>query len=255
MIELRTDIPVEYVIHCGGDWMAVDAARVSTTHDAGFGPRELTEKDERLLYTLMKQRHKAPFQHSHLTIRVEAPLFVFREWRTHRIAMTQTAGDLEFLEAAFDPNNLSYSEASARYRPLKPHFWIPAEHRPFVDGGGSKMRPAYAVADANTYRATIENLNAAYALSWQAYQRMLNDAVAPEVARAVLGTGVYSSMYVTGNIVSWLHFLSLRIHDDNAAHVSYPQAEIEQAARQVEAILTERFPMTMRAFQDTGREM
>jgi thymidylate synthase (FAD) len=82
---------------------------------------------------------------------------------------------------------------------------------------------------------------------------MLDRGVAPEVARCVLGFGVYYSGWVTFNPRGLMAFLSLRTHDPDAKFVSYPQAEIDQAARKVEAIFKELFPITHDAFCKNGR--
>lgn len=238
-----SDITVESIGSFGGDWLVVDAARVSSRHSEGSGPRVIESKaDIGLINGLIKQRHGAPFQHGNLTFYVEAPIFVFREWRTHRIAMVQSTDDF------------SYSEASARYRPLQPKFWVPEPDRPLkVIEGSSRMRPEYAKAEHGYYFDTLAVMKHAYSVSWTSYSAMIQAGVAPEVARAVLGTGVYSSMYVSCNPRSLMHFISLRTHDDSASFVSYPQHEIELAARTVESMLETGWPVTYQAFKDHGR--
>jgi thymidylate synthase (FAD) len=48
-------------------------------------------------------------------------------------------------------------------------------------------------------------------------------------------------------------FLSLRTHEPTAERVSYPLWEIDNAARQVEAVFAEKMPLTHRAFCENGR--
>jgi thymidylate synthase (FAD) len=50
-----------------------------------------------------------------------------------------------------------------------------------------------------------------------------------------------------------MHFLSLRTHEPDAANVSYPQAEIEDCARQMEAAFARLYPLTHAAFCEFGR--
>lgn len=241
-IILTSDIEVEFIAGYGGDWLTVDAARVSTKHSQGSGERIADTAGERgLINGLISHRHKAPVQHGGVTVFVRAPVFVFREWRTHRIAMVQTTDDF------------AYSEASARYKPLEPVFYVPPPHRPLIDNGGSKMRPSYEVPTPEQHKNLIDILEYAYGTQWAAYESALAMGAAPEIARAVIGTGIYSSMYVSGNPVSWFHFLSLRTHEPDALFVSYPQWEIEQAARILETILAELWPEAYAAFQRNGR--
>jgi thymidylate synthase (FAD) len=243
-ITLRSDIVVDHIGGYGGDWLIVDAARVSTKHGEGVGPRPISEaRDIGLIKALIRQRHKAPFQHGAITMYVEAPIFVFREWRTHRIAMVQTTDDF------------AYSEASARYRPLKPEFYIPDfKTRPVMEQEGtSKMRPEYGLATASEAVQLALVMSEAYRHSWNAYKAMLESGVAPEIARAVMPVGVYSAMYVTANPLSLMHFLSLRTHEPEAAFVSYPQWEIEAAARAAEAVFEAGWPIAYQAWQESGR--
>lgn len=242
-VDYSSDITVQLVDKYGGDWLICDAARVSTNGSDGAGPRELTDRDRGLLNTLVKQRHGAPFQHGGLTLFVEAPIFVFREWRTHRVYMHQATDDM------------SYSEQSARYRGGNPKFWIPRSDRALIKGYGWKpMTPNYEVPAVDQHEDIVEAMIQAYGSSWCEYKN-LTDAlnVAPEVARALLGVGMYSSMFVSTNPRSLSHFLSLRTHDDGAAFVSYPQAEIEEAARYAEEIFAEYWPETYKCWNDWGR--
>jgi thymidylate synthase (FAD) len=65
--------------------------------------------DEKLLRYLYEHKHLTPFEMCGLTIEVQAPIFVFREWHRHR---TQ-----------------SYNELSARYTELPNLFYIPDNER------------------------------------------------------------------------------------------------------------------------------
>ncbi|MEU2111548.1 FAD-dependent thymidylate synthase [Streptomyces sp. NPDC019507] len=224
---------VRLVKHSASDADVVFAARVSTkgpeSLPAGgdLGPTELA-----LINFLMKDRHGSPFEHNSMTFYVEAPIFVLREWQRHRIA--------------------SYNEESARYRELKPVFYVPAEDRNLVQVGkpghyrfepGSKWQERsvrYGI-ETNSYEA------------WSVYRDLLNEGIAREVARSVLPVNVYSSMYVTMNARSLMHFLSLRTSNTEALFPSHPQREIEMCAEQVEAIFADLMPVTYGAFQGYGR--
>src|SRR6185312_5363267 len=55
-------------------------------HDCGRGGHWFEEKpgDEKLLSYLWKNKHATPFEMTGMTIEVQAPIFVFREWHRHR---------------------------------------------------------------------------------------------------------------------------------------------------------------------------
>ena len=82
-IRFTSDITVEYVQHAGDDLAIVRAARVSTLGaDADRGD-ESPDAVAGLLRYLVRHRHGSPFECGSLTVRVHAPIFVFREWHRH----------------------------------------------------------------------------------------------------------------------------------------------------------------------------
>jgi thymidylate synthase (FAD) len=209
-----SEIRAELIDSYGGDWLIADAARVSTRHSSGSGPRDCTEipADKGLINTLIRGKHGGPFGHGGLTFYVEAPIFVFREWRTHRVYMTQSTDDF------------SYSEASARYRPLEPKFWVPPAQRPMVkDKDFKPMVPKMVPAEPTTYNLLLWGLEQTAIDAWKVYRAALADGIAPEVARAALPVSIYSAMYVSCNPRSLMHFLGLRVNSEDSAVTSYPQ--------------------------------
>jgi thymidylate synthase (FAD) len=244
-IQTTSEIQVEEIGGYGGDWLVIDAARVSSRGTQGTGPREITSKaDIGLLNALVRQRHTSPFQHGGLTFYVAAPIFVFREWRTHRIAMVQSVDDF------------AYNETSARYKQLEPLFYLPPADRPMMKREDHKaMRPVYDVADPAKLDDIRSTLIRSYEYAWKSYQYLLGEpsSVAPEIARCVLPVGIYSSMYVSCNPLSLMKFLSLRTHEPEAAFVSYPQWEIESAARFAEKMLETGWPHSYNAWKLAGR--
>lgn len=253
-ITLTSDIDVRLVQKMGGDEMVVAAAKASTSGEAAleFASPEHAESNAGLINYLMKHRHGTPFEHASLTFFVRAPIFVWREWHRHRIGF-------------------SYSEESARYKPLDPVFWVPRRDRKMIPVDEWKPgRPKFRTLDeafapdgqtstaefdpaGSMYCREIARKRKAYEAAYAAYRESIEDGFALEVARSVLPVGIYSSCWVTCNPRSLMAFLSLRTHDPDAAFVSYPQAEIEEAARVAERFLGEGWPKTYAAFQKNGR--
>jgi thymidylate synthase (FAD) len=177
-----------------------------------------------------------PFEHSCLTFFVHAPLFVWREWHRHRIGF-------------------SYNEESGRYKTLDPVFYVPPRNRPMIKVEGWKPgRPKFLECeDQGTYDRLVANLTESYALAYEDYEKNLALGVDPGLARDCLPVGIYSSCWVTCNPRSLMAFLSLRTHEPEAKFVSYPLYEIEVAARKVEKVFEESWPLTYRAFIECGR--
>lgn len=260
---LTSEIQVTTVQQMGGDATVVAAAKASVSGEAAldFAKPEYKDGNRGLIRFLMKQRHGTPFEHSAITFFVHAPIFVWREWHRHRIGF-------------------SYNEESGRYKKLEPVFWVPRRNRPMCPVDGWKPgRPKFLTLDdryereyakefgadrviehtAKTeaddcYEQLLAGKRQAYAVCYNEYSREIADGIAFEVARSTLPVAIYSSCWVTCNPRSLMAFLSLRTHDELANHVSYPQAEIEEAARACELVLEAGWPLTYNAWMEFGRE-
>lgn len=235
--------------------------------------RELQEGNYKLIRYLMSQKHGSPFEHSGLTLFVHAPIFVWREWHRHRIGFA-------YSDYGYDESMLgqSFNEESGRYKTLDPVFYIPPRDRPMIKVEGWKPgRPKFLALDehfgdeetyggdhypsqANRmkksddfYQKMVEDMKQGYEEEHKRYLRQLDRNIDPGLARDCLPVGIYSSCWVTCNPRSLMAFLSLRTHDETSKFVSYPLYEIEVAARKVEAIFAEDWPLTYRAFQECGR--
>lgn len=89
-IILKSTIDVEYVDHMGSDLRCAHAAWVSTK--GLLVEAQNLEKVRGVLKFLMDKRHGSPFECGALTVRVHAPIKVWREWMRHRVGWC-LAGD------------------------------------------------------------------------------------------------------------------------------------------------------------------
>jgi thymidylate synthase (FAD) len=92
-------------------------------------------------------------------------------------------------------------------------------------------------------RAEIEG---AAAQAFEAYERMLEQGVAKEVARTVLPLSMYTKYYWSCNPRSLMHFCSLR-------NSEFAQYEIREYAKAAEGFLARLMPVTHAAFLENGR--
>jgi thymidylate synthase (FAD) len=233
-VRFRGDVTVELVKHSAADSDVLWAARVSTAGEQSI--EELDKDPERsrgLINYLMRDRHGSPFEHNSMTFLVSAPILVFREFHRHRVGW-------------------SYNEESGRYRELAPVFYVPDAGRKLVQRG----RPGkyeFVEGTEEQHKLVGETMRASYEQAYAAYQEMLAQGIAREVARAVLPVGLYSSMYATCNARALMHFLSLRTKDERATVPSFPQREIEMVAEKMEAEWARLMPLTHAAFNANGR--
>jgi thymidylate synthase (FAD) len=236
-VEFTSDITVSRVQVMGGDHMVVAAAKVSTSANeaCGFANKESEASNFGLINYLMKHRHGTPFEHGAMTVFVHAPVSVWWEWVRHRIGH-------------------SFNLESGRYSVLKPVFWIPMCTRPMIPGPGHKSaRPQFVEADRKLHGRVVRIMKRTAKVQWLAYKLLLSLGIANEVARHVLGFSVYYSGWVTVNPRSLMAFISLRTHNPEASYVSYPAAEIQEAAIQAEKLLELGWPLVHRAFVKNGR--
>ncbi len=181
--------------------------------------------DEKLLAYLWNMKHATPFEMAGMTIEVQAPILVFREWHRHR---TQ-----------------SFSELSARYTPLPDLNYIPSIERLML-GSDGKNKQAGTIKDAEVlteegargFRLALESV---YKEDQKIYDEALRIGVPKELARVHLPVGRYSRMRASANLRNWLAFLTLRM--DNAA-----QYEIRQYANGVGSFIAHKFPHTWELF-------
>lgn len=213
---------VTYVDHMGSDLSIVNAARVS------FDQRTdtLEERDIGLIGFLMRERHASPFEHTALTVFIDTPIGVSREWMRHR---TQ-----------------SYNEFSTRYaRVSDPEFYIPEPDAMRTQVGRPGAYRFEPLPDDKIDPARVR-FETAYEAAATAYQELIDLGVARELARNVLPLGMRTRFYATCDLRNWFNFLSLRTAD-NALR------EIREEAAQVEEILAGLWPHAYRFWVEYGR--
>ena len=202
------------------DLAVVNAARVSFN----VASEEMTERDEGLIRFLMRERHGTPFEHGYFRFLVKAPIFVVREHHRHR------AGH-------------SYNEWSGRYSKLEAEFYVPDYVRTQVGKPGAY---SFEPVEPEVRDAAREEIRDASESAFAAYERMLEQGVAKEVARTVLPLAMYTKYYWSCNPRSLMHFCSLR----NSEHAQY---EIREYAKAAESFLKQLMPVTHAAFAANER--
>ena len=202
------------------DLAVVNGARVSFNQTAD----EVTERDAGLIRFLIRNRHGSPFEHGYFRFIVKAPLFVVREHHRHR------AGH-------------SYNEWSGRYSKMEPEFYVPDYVRTQIGKPGAY---SFEPVDDETREAARDEIEQNAARAFEAYERMLDQGVAKEVARTVLPLSMYTKYLWSCNPRSLMHFCSLRNHDD-------AQFEIRQYAAAAESFLERHMPITHAAFLANDR--
>ena len=192
---------------------------------ARFYEGAVRAKIERLIRFLLRERHGTPFEHNAFRFHVRAPIFVAREWFRHRVG--------------------SFNEFSMRYAKATDDFYVPAAEdvRSQVGKPGAY---SFEPVDPELADAARDELRAVYETAYAAYERLVEQGVARELARSVIPVGAYTEFFWTVNARSLMNFVALRASET-------AQREIRRYAEACERFLAEEMPVTYAAFVDAGR--
>ncbi len=230
-IEYSSKIIVELVDIMATDDAVVEAAKVSTLSDASVF--EMTQEAKvGFINFLMANRHGSPFEHAVFKWRIDAPIFMWREFQRHRIA--------------------SYNEQSGRYTKMPAKFYLPARSRKLIQVG----KPGHYTFKEGTdeqYFAVLSAIKNSCLTAYCEYEGLLSIGIAKEVARMALPLNLFSSCYVTMNARALMNFLSLRVKSDDSKYPSFPMWEINHAADQMEKDFATHMPVTHETFVKNGR--
>lgn len=209
---------VELVDSCADDLSVVNAARVSFAKASDI----YSDSDAKLLRFLMAERHGTPFEHNYMRFRVRAPIFVFWDWKRHRIA--------------------SYNVESARYIELRPHFFIPEFARAQVGKPGAYTFNEFP-GETDWLQTQLQDFSDT---GYRLYREAIDRGIAKEQARLFIPMNLYVEFIFSVNARSLMNFLSLR-NEPNAIY------EIQKYAEALEGLWKSVMPDTAQAFIDTGR--
>lgn len=213
---------VRYIQHMGSDLTAANSARASFNKESDT----LTEKDERLIGYLAKADppHTSPFRHVYVTFEIKAPIYVARQHWKHIVGGEYTDTD------SF--KDTGWNETSGRYIAYD-GYWIPEYFR--IAPKNRKQGSIDSIHPNNDYWLDkyIAHTEAGIAL----YDAMVEDNIAPEQARALLGLNMYTHYYWTASYLAIAHFVNLRDHPD-------AQKEIKEYAIIIDNIMQELFPVS-----------
>lgn len=193
-----------------GDFMPCSAARVSFGNEDKTGKN--SEADKKLMKYLADHKHMTPFEYQHATFLIECPLFIRSQIHRHR--------------------TFSFNEISRRYTDENLEFWIPDTFR------GQAKNNKQASSD-EVVETTVQP-EWYYGVALEAYNKMIEDGVAREIARAILPQALLTKFYMGGNLRNWAHFIELR-RDEHA------QKEVQIIAERVAEELRKLWPESCQA--------
>ena len=212
----KADIAVTYIDHMGSDLSVVNAARVSFDKESS----KMEDKDARLIRYLAEHEHNSPFNHTFITVRVKAPVFVARQLVKHKF--------------------MPWNEVSRRYVDSEPEFYIPDVWRKRghnVKQGSSDEGVDGPWVDAS--KASMEE-------TLRMYNDLLSSGVCPEQARMVLPQSMMTEWYWSGTLGAFANMCRLRLD-------AHTQKETREVAQKISDIITPLFPVSWRALMGEGK--
>lgn len=201
----------------------VEIARVSSTR------QDKSEKPEGLINYLIKNKHWSPFEHSMMTVEIVTSKaigiqllrhrsFYFQEF-SQRYAVVNEIEPVELRQQA-DKNR----QSSTDVLPYRTKLKEPIEYEEY----------------------TIEHVGVAVTdiieKSKKVYDALIKTGIAKEVARMVLPMATQTTIYMSGTIRSWIHFLDVR--DD-----AHAQKEAQLIAKEIKKIFIQECPIISRALE------
>lgn len=199
----------------------------------------VTSKDQEnpnikgLLKYCAKHGHFSVFEQASMTVEVVTPLAISIQALRHRsFTFQQFSGRYENQEAMAD-----HTEGLSTV--FEDMFYLPEKAR-LQD---NKNRQNSILVEDEELTVKMQSLfKKTYAVSLESYKELLNLGIAKEIARFALPEGVYTRLYITGNVRSFVHYLKVR-DDEGVA-----QQEHCELAQAVKKIFQEQFPTVYDAF-------
>lgn len=187
------------------------------------------EKYEGLLKYCIKHGHISIFETAYMCVEVITPLAIATQLLRHR-SMTYQMLSLRYA------SNEELKGMLGEYGSL---YYMPEEAR-LQD---TKNRQNSIFTDNAELTDTMQNtMLSAFTVADMAYNELLNNGVAKEVARLVLPQSAFTRLYVTGSVRSWMTYLKVR---DEPGVVQHEHVEL---ARAIKTIFSIEFPTVYNAY-------
>lgn len=194
----------------------VEIARVSSSRT------DKTEKPEGLINYLIKNKHWSPFEHSFLTFEIITSKAIGIQLLRHRSFTFQEFSQRYAKVEAIEPIELRQAGGTNRQSSVDIFDPILIER---IDNNmsGTQIKASIAINDL------MENISGLYNM-------LIEYGVAKECARMILPMATQTTIFMTGSIRSWIHFLDIR--DDGHA-----QKEAQEIAMEIKNLFIDNLPI------------
>jgi len=209
---------VSLVDYMGTDESIERAARVSY----GYGTRQ-TSQTRGLLRYLRRHMHTTPSEMIEFKFHCSMPMFIARQWIRHRSA--------------------NVNEYSGRYSLMPMLFHTPSAEQLQTQSKQNNQGRSGTTVPAEKYAEAVQRWNEIREKSREAYEWMMLEDMARELARIDLPLSTYTQWYWKIDLHNLLHFLKLRVD-------SHAQWEIQEYGRVMAGMLKRVAPLSYEAWID-----
>lgn len=201
------------------DVMGDDRTPAKTARTSFRNKQDRTlEEDEKLTRYLVSHRHTTPLEFCQVRFYMKMPIFVARQLVRHRTA--------------------SINEVSYRYVKAAREFYVPALDRMQKKAESNKQGSSSETVDRPDLAAAV--MRTIGSAAFDAYDALMSEGLAPELARSVLPLGTYTEWFWQCDLHNTIHMLKLRLDP----HAQY---EIQVYAAAMRDLLRPIFPTIIEA--------
>lgn len=190
----------------------VEIARVSSTR------KDKTENPEGLINYLIKNHHWSPFEHGFITFEIVTSKAIAIQLLRHR--------------------SFTFQEFSQRYS--KVTNFEPFELRKQAETNRQSSSEVFNPSLGHEEETAMEIINKYLEEGKVLYNILLDHNVAKECARMILPMCTETTLFMSGSVRSWIHFLSIR--DD-----AHAQLEIQLIAKEIKKLFIQECPIISKA--------
>ena len=201
---------VSVVDKMGSDLSVVNAARVSFAKHK----TEFEDNDEKLIKYLATHDHWSPFGHASMQFRIKAPVFVARQLVKHQVGLV-------------------WNEVSRRYVDNEPEFYMP-----FMWRGKPENKKQGSSDKEIEFDITMLMQHCK-----DTYNIMIEEGIAPEMARMVLPQNMMTEWYWSGTLYAFARVCNLRNKEDS-------QEETRMVTHEIARHMKDHFPVSTKYLLD-----
>lgn len=217
--------------------MKVELVAMTRPHLEGVSVEDFTayiarigkvkDNPKKLIKYLIKNKHWSPFEHTYVTFKIETSRAIGRQLLRHR-------------SFSFQELSQRYEEA-LEFEPIE----LRMEHPTNRQSSTEVFNPIlYLNYDGEQLSSDAQDMIDRHLEGTKLlYEALLKAGVAKETARMILPETTKTTMLMTGNLRSWIHFLAIRL-DEHA------QKEVREISKGIQEHLLKYFEETFKIEKD-----